>query len=289
MSGAQYILVLGVDSSARIAYSNTDVYTSYPRPNVLTAALDRDSALPLYYQLKQWLVQRIASGALSPGDQIPTEQVLCEQFGLSRGTVRSALSELMAEGRLYLVRGRGTYVAQPTTQRWSLGTFVSISDALRQRGRSFECRVLDLLPVAAPPAAATALGLEPSNPVVYLKRLWMVEGEPLILGISYFPEKVAGGLYGVDLTNRSLYQALEKVCGLRVRRVDRALGVRLAEDSECALLNLTSPSAVHFLEDLAYTELEGPLETKPVEYTQMIIRGDKGRFEIQSVQIGQTP
>jgi len=256
---------------------------------MLTEALDRDSALPLYYQLKQWLVQRITSGALKPGDQIPTEQVLCEQFGLSRGTVRSALSELMTEGRLYLVRGRGTYVAQPTPQRWSLSSFVSISDALRQQGRNFERRVLDLLPIAAPPAAATALGLEPSNPVVYLKRLWLVEGQPFMIAVSYLPEKAASGLYGLDLTNRSLYQTLEKVCGLRVRRVDRALGVRLAEDSECALLNLASPSAVHFLEDLAYTDLEGPSAAKPVEYSQTILRGDKGRFEIQSVQIGQTP
>ena len=249
-------------------------------------ALDRTSVLPLYYQLKQWLAQEIDSGALKPGDRVPTEQELCTRMGLSRGTVRAALSELIAEGRLYMVRGRGTYVSHPTPQLWSISSFVSISDALAQQGHTFERRVLDLLIITPPPQVATALRLGSGRQVIYLKRLWLTEGQPLMIAISYLPEKIAAGLMQVDLNNRPLYHTLEVVCGIRIRRVDRTLGVRLADESERALLNLVPPAPVYLLEDRAYEAVELPDEALPVEYSQTIIRGDKQRFEIQSIQVG---
>lgn len=251
-----------------------------------TPALDRASVLPLYYQLKQWLVEQIDSGSLKPGDRVPTEQELCSRLSLSRGTVRVALSELISEGRLYLVRGRGTYVAHPSPQLWSIGSFVSISDALTQQGHVFERRVLDMLTITAPASVATALRLESGSQVIYLKRLWMTEGEPLMIGVSYMPERLVAALYRVDLNNCSLYKTLDEVCGIHIRRLDRTLGVRLADESECALMNLTPPAPVHLLEDIAFEALEHPSEARPIEYSQAIIRGDKRRFELQIVQAG---
>jgi GntR family transcriptional regulator len=251
-------------------------------------ALDRTSVLPLYYQLKQWLAQEIDSGALKAGDRVPTEQELCSRMGLSRGTVRAALSDLISEGRLYMVRGRGTYVAHPTPLSWSIGSFVSVTDALAQQGHTFERRVLDLLTITPPPLVATALRLGGGSQVIYLKRLWLSEGQPLMIAISYLPEKLAAGLVRIDLNNRSLYHALDEVCGIHIRRVDRTLGVRLADESERALLNLAHPAPVYLLEDLAYEAVELPAEARPVEYSQTIIRGDRQRFEIQSIQIGSS-
>jgi GntR family transcriptional regulator len=247
--------------------------------------LDKASAIPLYYQLKVWLTQRIQDGTLAPGQQIPTEQELCTQFSLSRGTVRQALTELAAEGHVYLVRGRGTYVSESVPERWSVSSMVSMSDILEQRGLAFERQVHELSPQAATPAIATALRVEPQTPLVYLKRLWLVEGEPLMVAASYLPEKLAGGLYRVDLNNQSLYQALESVCGVKVARVDRTLSVRLADPKECLLLKLEPPAAVHLLEDRAFEGPSGPTENHPVEYSQTVIRGDKSRFELQSRRV----
>jgi GntR family transcriptional regulator len=246
--------------------------------------LDRASVLPLYYQLKQWLAEKIDSGDLKAGDRVPTEQELCSRMGLSRGTVRAALSDLISEGRLYMVRGRGTYVAHQTARGWSLGSFVSISDALAQQGHTFERRVLDLLTITAPPSVATALRLGSGSQVIYLKRLWLTDGQPLMIAISYLPEKLAPGLVRADLNNRPLYHALDEECGIHIRRVARTLGVRLADEAECVLLNLIPPAPVYLLDDLAYEAVELPAEARPVEYSQTIIRGDKQRFEIQSVQ-----
>jgi GntR family transcriptional regulator len=259
-------LFRAVDKPPIPPYSNTDVYTSSDDPGGSgMTTLDKASAIPLYYQLKVWLTQRIQDGTLAPGQQIPTEQELCTQFGLSRGTVRQALTELAADGHVYLVRGRGTI--------------------LEQRGLAFERQVHELSPRAATPAIATALRVEPQTPLVYLKRLWLVEGEPLMVADSYLPEKLAGGLYRVDLNNQSLYQALESVCGVKVARVDRTLSVRLADEEERALLKLAAPAAVHLLEDRAFAGPSGHTENRPVEYSQTVIRGDKSRFELQSRRV----
>ncbi len=73
--------------------------------------LDPDSAVPLYYQLKQQLMDEITSGAYGPGDRLPTEHELCEQHGISRTPVRKALTELSEERVIVRIRKRGTFVS----------------------------------------------------------------------------------------------------------------------------------------------------------------------------------
>src|SRR3972149_1507102 len=140
------------------------------------ATLDKASAIPLYFQLERWLIDRVADGELQPGHQIPSEQELCREFSLSRGTVRQALSELASEGHIYLVRGRGTFVAERIPDRWSLSSYVSISEALRQSGLAVERRVLMVGWASATPQVATALHIEPQAQVMRLKRLWLPRG-----------------------------------------------------------------------------------------------------------------
>jgi len=72
--------------------------------------IDRNSPIPLYYQLKQYFTKQMESGALHSGDRLPTEMELCEQFDISRAPVRQALSELAREGLIYRRAGQGTFV-----------------------------------------------------------------------------------------------------------------------------------------------------------------------------------
>src|SRR5665647_2612042 len=75
--------------------------------------LDETSPVPLYYQLQEIIRSRIESGQWQPGQQLPPEAELCEEFSLSRGTVRQALADLVREGLLHRRRGKGSFVATP--------------------------------------------------------------------------------------------------------------------------------------------------------------------------------
>ena len=75
--------------------------------------LDRSSSQPLYVQIRNILVSRLDSEQYRVNEQIPSEKTLCQEFGISRETLRSVLTELVREGRLYRVQGKGTFVAEP--------------------------------------------------------------------------------------------------------------------------------------------------------------------------------
>jgi multiple sugar transport system substrate-binding protein len=86
--------------------------------------IDPSSPVPLYFQLKQALLEQIARGDLRPGDQVPTESELCERYRMSRTPVRQALLELSREGVLLRQAGRGTFVSVPEQDRLTLRVMV---------------------------------------------------------------------------------------------------------------------------------------------------------------------
>ena len=96
------------------------------------SAIDRDVPIPLYYQIKQLIKERISNGALKPGDKLPAEDELCEVFAVSRTPVRQALTELVHEGLLIRIHGRGTFIAEPAPESEASGETtlsVVVSDA----------------------------------------------------------------------------------------------------------------------------------------------------------------
>jgi len=232
--------------------------------------------IPLYYQLKQWLLEQMDQGKIKPGDRIPTEQELCEQFEISRGPVRQALGDLINEGRIFVVRGRGTFMAKPPQEKWYLVTSASWAEALTRQGIDFETSVLELSTKEANPFIATNLQIEPGTTIVFIKRLRSVEDKTWMIFTSYIPEKLASELYDVNLCNRSLYKVLEDVCGLRITTVERSISVGLANPEEAATFNIPEQSVVQRLEDWAY-DADGRL----VEYSQTVFRGDCGRLHLQ--------
>lgn len=147
-------------------------------------SVERDSPIPLYHQLKQLLEGRIASGEFRPGDMLPTEEQLQEQYQLSRITVRQALKELAYEGKVSRHRGRGTIVSQPKLSH-SPEPLLSLTDALLQQGIQPSWRVLEADWVPAPEKVAARLGLEAGTPIYCLKRLRLANREPIGYHIAY--------------------------------------------------------------------------------------------------------
>ena len=78
-------------------------------------SLDKESPVPLYYQLKEILMAMVDDGDLAPGDIVPSERDLCERFSISRMTASKAMSALVDEGVFRRERGRGTFVSHPKT------------------------------------------------------------------------------------------------------------------------------------------------------------------------------
>jgi GntR family transcriptional regulator len=75
--------------------------------------IDLDGPEPLFRQIAGVLARRIGKGVYRPNRAIPSEAALCDEFGVSRNTVRAAIALTNEQGLTRSVRGKGTYVIQP--------------------------------------------------------------------------------------------------------------------------------------------------------------------------------
>jgi len=198
---------------------------------------------PLHAQLKEVLIADIVAGEYAEGDRIPSERDLCERYNVSRTTTRRTLSELVHEGWLYTVTGKGTYVANWRLNQ-ELRPLTGFADDLVQRGIEVASQVVALESLKASQEIADRLGLRPLSPVIRLKRVRFAGETPIAVQTAFLPEHRCPGLQTFDFSTRSLYDVLRTEFGLKLQRGDSVITADLASDDERDYLRLPAPSAV---------------------------------------------
>jgi GntR family transcriptional regulator, histidine utilization repressor len=160
------------------------------------------SDLPAYEQVKAWVRQHIGSGRWRPGDPVPSEAALMQQFGISRMTVNRALRELAAEGLVTRVQGSGTRVAQLHRISSRL-TIRDIHEEVVERGHSHTTRVLLAAREKAAVAVAQSLGLPARAPVFHTVLVHMENAVPIQYEDRYVNPAAAPDYLGTDFTRMS--------------------------------------------------------------------------------------
>lgn len=237
--------------------------------------IDKSQPLPIYYQLKEILRQRIESGEWQPGDLIPSERDLCNEHGISRMTVRQAIVALVNEGRLRREQGKGTFVAQPKIEQ-RLGSVTSFTQDMSSRGKRVESQVLRQELTLAQPEVAAALGLEPNKQVMLLERLRLVDGVPLALETCHLHFPGCESLRQEDLAHQSLYNVLARKYGLVPSQAYQQMEATICEPYPLRLLGLSRGSPVLLIRRTALMQ-----DGHAFEYTVSIYRGDKYIFHAQ--------
>ncbi|MFT3755358.1 MAG: GntR family transcriptional regulator [Pseudoxanthomonas sp.] len=153
-----------------------------------------------YLRLRRALNNLIDSGVLAPGQSLPSERDLAALLGVSRVTVRKALSGLIAQGLLTQRQGAGTFVAERIVRSFSRLT--GFTDDLRERGLDPQVDFLERSTGEVTPEEAMALNLSPGSGVVRLYRLRHVDGAPIAIERSIVPlallpepQRIEGSLY----------------------------------------------------------------------------------------------
>lgn len=232
------------------------------------STLDRRSPLPLWAQLLADLRERVAAGEFA--DRFPTDEELRQEYAVSRQTVREAARRLQTEGVIVRQRGRGSSLTSTLLEQ-PLHTLYSLARTAQDLGLSEHSEVLQLHRAEAG-EAAEPLGVEPSEPVVFVERLRFVGEEPLSLHRSWLPADRAEGLLDSDLRSGSLYDALADCCGVRVTGGWERIQPELPTPDLRRQLNLPTGHAVLLVERLA---MAGSV---PVEWRRSFVRGDRYAF-----------
>ncbi len=229
--------------------------------------------LPKYYQLRERLREQIE--LLTADQPIPSENELCQTHGVSRITVRKAINDLIHEGLLYAVQGKGTFVAPHKFRvQWAQETAGFHAD-MAQRGLSVKVRVIEQSVTTADERMATELNLALGAPVVKLVRLRFVADKPFDIATNYLPAQLFPGLEREDFTTASLYALMRTKYGIQLDH-----GVRLAEAAQCSneeakLLRMKPEVPLLVIHSTMY-DVEG----RPVEHGVAKQRGDRAQVEI---------
>jgi GntR family transcriptional regulator len=236
--------------------------------------IDKASSIPYYDQLAEILRREISEKQVEgEAFQLPSENELAEQHGLSRATVRHALDKLEREGWIYRQKGVGSFAVVRRVEH-ELTRLDSTTEAMRHRGWQLVTRVLSIRQIAATHHIERALELQPGERVYELRRLRIVDDLPLSLQTAYLPAALCPRLEENDLTT-SLYRLLESRYGIRLWTGQETLRARKATPSEAQILTIGDEIPVMYTERITYSA-----SGAPVEYLEAVWRGDRYDFKV---------
>jgi DNA-binding GntR family transcriptional regulator len=234
-------------------------------------ALDPAAAEPLYLQVARLLAGEVAGGALVRGTRLPSERELCGRLGVSRVTLRRALAQLVDEGVLESVQGRGWYVTTGLLGE-PPNTLQSFTETAQRRGLTASARVLLARVRAATLDEAEVLGVAPGVELFELHRVRLLSGVPLAFDEVLVPLAIAPGLPDHDFATASLYRTLQ-AAGTVPSRADYAVESAAADARAAELLDLALHAPVLITLQTTYDQSE-----RVIERSRMTYRGDRYRF-----------
>ncbi|WP_233711237.1 GntR family transcriptional regulator [Lederbergia citrisecunda] len=234
--------------------------------------LDHSSVVPLYHQLKELLKEAIEKEGGKPGDKMPSENELCAQYNISRNTAKKAIEDLVQEGVLKRVKGKGTFIAKPKLEQ-SLSGFYSFSKVMQESGIESKDIIIDLKVVEPTTKVMRVLQLLHGDKVIELKRLRCANKEPIIFETSYIPEHFVSRISTEDIQNSSLYDVMEKTFGIIVAKAKEVFEPILIQEYESKYLEVKEGYPALLLERIAFDTSENP-----VEFCHSVVRGDRCRF-----------
>lgn len=224
----------------------------------------------LYLQIENDLKQSILDGTYAVGDRIPTEQELCERFGVSRITVRRAIQDLFEEGLLTKVRGRGTFVAVPKHVLGGAPAQNRGFETLSDNGQATGRMILEKDTLSATSDIAKKLEISEGDEVFYIRRLIQQDAFPMAIDNLFVAASAFEGLLDLMDDNVSFYNLVTQHYGYVFGVENLTIDASTTRGDEGGLLKYPAGSPLFILRK-CMNDANG----KPLHYSKSIVRADR--------------
>lgn len=235
--------------------------------------IDKNSVVPIYFQLKTLIQKRISSGEYPVGLCLPSEREYCEEYAISRMTVRQAISDLVNEGLLRRERGKGTYVARPKIEQ-GLQVLTSFTEDMKRRNMHPGTQLIHMVTCLATGHVARQLGIVDGESVYEIARLRLANDEPMAIETAYVPIGNLPNLTEEKVATGSLYEVMREN-GLEITHATQTLEATLAKVWEATKLNIKNKAPVLLIERTTYSS-----GGQAIEFVKSVYRGDRYKFAI---------
>jgi len=218
----------------------------------LDITLERNSPVPLYYQVAQAIEHAINTGALAPGDRLENELSLTSRLGLSRPTARQAIQELVKKGLLVRKRGVGTQVVRSQFRRTE--ALSSLNGDIIKAGKIPSTRLLEYSvgPLDQDIRDAIDVAAVSESEFIKIRRLRLADDVPLAILTNYLPTRFE--ITEEDMQSKSLYACLRSL-GVNLKIAHQQISARLMTDDEAELLDAETPAACLTVDRIAYDDV----------------------------------
>jgi GntR family transcriptional regulator len=237
--------------------------------------LTRENLIPYYHQVLLVLEKEIAEGKYATDSLVPSESQLMERFGVSRVTVRRALSELKLHGLVRSIQGQGTFVCAPRIEQELSALTGFVEDMLEINFRP-SARVVKIEEVLADEKISRMLKLPDSAPVKYIERVRLANGVPLSFDITWLPEQIGRDIVTENLAILPIFSLLEDKLKITLDHANYRIESIAASEAVARNLEIPQGSPILLIERTAFSP-----EGTPVDYEILHYRGDSISFSLK--------
>ncbi|MFS0820830.1 GntR family transcriptional regulator [Bacillus sp. 1P02SD] len=238
--------------------------------------IKKSSPVPIYFQIEQRIREKIEKKELNPGEMIPSEREFAEKFQISRMTVRQAINNLVNEGYLQRVRGKGTFVTvkkfEKNTQR-----LTSFSEDMRSRGLEPGTEVLSFSSIEADSLIASQLKVDKGAEVYQIERLRLADQQPIAFEVFYMSQELVPGLTR-EVAEHSIFKYVEEK-GLHITSGVQELEATTAHKREASALGIKVGAPVLYIQQISYLE-----DQQPLEFVKSYYRADRYKYKVEMIR-----
>lgn len=235
--------------------------------------LEKNSSTPLYSQLIDTLMQEIEAN-YQPDQKIMSERDICQNYNVSRTTVRQALSEMENLGYIYKIHGKGTFVAKRTAGQKNLAEAYSFTESMKASNRTPRTIIASFEEIPANRHIQETMRTK-SQTVYRLIRIRLADEEPMMYEVSYLPVRLFNNLSEEKLRGKPLYDVFRDDYHQAVNSAEEEFSAGIVREVEAQNLNVPEGSPCLRIKRLTYNE-PGDI----IEYTLSAARADQFTYKI---------
>lgn len=231
------------------------------------------TSIPIFKQIMEWIKSNINEETWPEGFKLPSEEDLSQSLGVSRGTVRKAIKELIKEGYVEQVQGKGTFVSTDKITSNFGQEFLSFAESMQNNGLEYVTEVMAQEVLRPDSDIMNILNCDKDTPVLYLKRVRYVENDKVILIENWININTCKGIEEEDFEKNTLFAMIEKYSSKKIKYGIRSFEARSTTEKQAEDLSVEVDTPVLFLDQKTFVDND-----QIVEYSNVLLKSDKHKI-----------